>query len=88
MDAGGPSCSQLTANALAFAWSCRSSAVPPATLQALDVARWKLVDVVRPGSANTFDLQAVDGGFLWIEADGPTRRVHLFTPSPGVFGQS
>jgi hypothetical protein len=86
LDVGGPGCSPLTANAFAFAWSCRSTADPPATLQAFDVAKWKLVDIVRPGSVNPFGLQAVDGGFVWTDADGAGRQVHLFTPISGVFG--
>lgn len=87
VDAGGASCSQLTANALAFVWSCRSSAVAPPTLQAFAVAQWKFIDVVRPGWARSSELQAVDGGFLWTDVDGGTRQVHLFIPSPGAFGQ-
>jgi hypothetical protein len=87
MNTGGPGCSPLTANAFAFAWSCRSSADPPATLQAFDVAQWKLVDVLRPGSVSPFGLQAVDSGFVWTDADGAQRQVHLFTPAPGAFGQ-
>jgi hypothetical protein len=87
MNIGGLGCSPLTANAFAFAWSCRSSADPPATLQAFDVAQWKLVDVLRPGSVNPFGLQAVDSGFVWTDADRAQRQVHLFTPAPGAFGQ-
>jgi hypothetical protein len=87
MDAGGPGCSPLTGNALAFAWSCpRTPVDPPAPLQVLDTARWKLVDIVRPGSFDPFGLQAIEGGFIWSEPVGAPRRVHFFTPAAGAFG--
>lgn len=86
-DAGGTTCSPLSANAQAFAWSCASVAAQLAALQAFDVARWKLVDVVRSSAARASGLQAVDGGFVWTDIDGTTRQLNLFTPAPGAFAQ-